>query len=276
MVKSSFLFLGLAGVFAVADIPWFGSAPFAWFGAVQLLNALAPRLPFGRHLHSLHVLTFEPLALLALGLMRLFPHRGTVSGKGQPLLLVHGYFNHSCVWILQKKRLEALGFGPIYTISLGHPFRSIRHYAEKVRAEAERIAKQTGRSDLALIGHSMGGLVSCWYATQLAPAGSVTDVVTIATPLSGTPIARLGLGPNAREMEPNSPLVRELQVALSQKRGIRFHHIASKRDHLVIPGSSAALLTNNHFIFEDVGHTGLLFSQRVIQKIHAWLQNPCV
>jgi len=271
-MKSTPLFLGISALLLIAEGSPLAAAIFAWLGGIQILNFAAARFPFAPSIHWLHAMTFEPLALLGVAVMRLAPFWEKGSGKGQPILLIHGYMNHSSVWTLQKKRLEALGFGPIYGIDLGHPFQSIRRYAEKVREKAKAIAEQTGRKDLILIGHSMGGLVGCWYATQLASPHTVTDVITIGTPLVGTPLARIGLGLSAREMEPNSDLIRQLQLAMAQDKEIRFHHIATKRDQFVIPGISALITDNKHFILEDIGHASLLYSRRVTAKVVEWLR----
>lgn len=218
-----------------------------------------------------YVMAFELLALLGAALLRFFPSGQTLSGNGQPILLVHGYINHSSVWILQKKWLKTLGLGPIYTINLGHPFLSIYEYAERVKIKAEAIARETGRNDLILIGHSMGGLVSSWYATQLAPPNTVTDVITIGSPLLGTPMARLAPGQNGREMEPNSPFIQQLQSAIAKEKQIRFYHIATECDQMVIPGISAVITSHPHLIFDDIGHASLLYSKRVAEQIHRWV-----
>lgn len=267
------LFICIAIAFAYTNVFFAGVIGFSWLGGILLLNLAAPKLPFSRAINWAYAMTFELLALLAVAVMRLIPMKEMALGRGgRPILLVHGYMNHGSVWRFPKKRLEALGLGPIYTISLGHPFRSIRWYAEKVKAKAELIAQETGRKDLILIGHSMGGLVSSWYATQIAPALSVTDVITIGSPLFGTPMAHIGLGENAREMEPNSPFLEILRAGIAQKKEIRFYHIATKSDQLVIPGSSAVIPENEHFIFEDIGHASLLYSREVTDQIGQWLR----
>ena len=263
------LFLALAALLGLSDFA-VGALALAWLGSIQLLNRAVPRGP----IHWLHAMTFEPLALLGVAALRLIPTRQTVSGASQPILLVHGYMNHSSIWTIQKKRLEALGFGPIYTINFGHPFRSMGHYADKLKAKAEAIAQATGRSDLILIGFSMGGLVSAHYATQLAPPNTVTDIITIGTPFAGTPMAHIGLGPNAREMEPHSSFLQQLQRAMAQNKQIRFFHIATKTDQIVIPGQSAALANNQHLILEDIGHASMLYSRRVTEQMCQWLKSP--
>lgn len=218
-------------------------------------------------------MTFETFALLTQFFFRFIPYRESRSGRGQPILLVHGYLNFGSVWTVQKKRLEALGFGPIYIINLGYPFRPIRSYAEKLKTKVDSIAKETGRKDLILIGHSMGGLVSALYATQMAPSNTVTDIITMGSPFIGTPVARIGLGTNAREMEPHSPFIETLRESISSNSQIRFYHIATKTDQLVIPGGSAIIPHHKHFIFDDIGHASLLYSQRVTDKLNEWLTN---
>lgn len=246
---------------------------FIWFGTIFLLNLWACLLPvpLARAIHWTHAMTFECLALLGVVILRFIPERKKIFGKGKPILLVHGYINHGSVWSFQKKWLIKRGLGPIYTINLRNPFHSIQDHAEKVKIKAQAITEETGRKDLILIGHSMGGLVSAWYATSLASPGSATDVITIASPFAGTPMARIAFGPNAREMERGSKLLQQLQIAMANNRHIRFHHIATQSDQLVIPGDSAVLKENNHFILEDLGHASLLFSPCVTKKICEWL-----
>jgi triacylglycerol esterase/lipase EstA (alpha/beta hydrolase family) len=279
--KVTAILLGTAILFAAlyvltaASVALIASGSLLWVGGLRILNALALRTPLlfiARTIHWAHAMTFEFFAFAGVALLRFLPSRKVVSGKGKPILLVHGYVNSGSVWTFLKKRLEKAGFGPIYTINLGHPFRSIQEYARKVQTEAEAIAAETGRKDLILIGHSMGGLVSALYALSLSSPGTVTDVITIGSPLAGTLMARLGIGPNAREMERDSTLIRDLQAAMAKNQHIRFHHIATKSDQLVIPGHSAVILANNHFILEDLGHASLLYSRRVTDKIAEWLK----
>jgi triacylglycerol lipase len=258
-------FLSLIEDFAIC------SFAFAWIGGIQILNSVAPRLPFSRLIHWFHAITFEILALLGLVFMRLIPHSKKRPGTDRPILLVHGYAHNSSIWAIQKKRLEEKGLGPVYTIDLGYPFHSIPAYAEHVKTKVELIAKETARNDLILIGHSMGGLVSAWYSTHLAPVDTVTDVITIGSPLGGTIMAWFAPGPNAKQMYPDSDFVQQLQVSMAQAKKVRFFHIGSKSDEIVIPASSSIVDAKPYFIIEDLGHASLLYSDRVTNKICSWL-----
>lgn len=265
-------FLTLATLLSFMEFSPITARIFAWMGGIQLVNSFAPRFPFSRMIHWLHAMTFELFALVGVAVLRFIPTKYRCKGDGKPILLVHGYVNHSSVWLFFKRRLEALGFGPIYAINLGHPFRSIQCYAEKVKAMAEQIAKETGRNDLILIGHSMGGIVSSLYATKFALPNSVTDVITIASPLHGTPMAHIGLGPNAKEMRPRSELLAKLCEDISKNQEIRFFHLGTKTDQVVVPGSSAILQENKHFLVEDLGHASLLYSKRTSHQVAEWLR----
>lgn len=248
-------------------------AALAWLGTIQVFNAAAARMgrKVARCIHALHAFSFEFLALTGVAILRCFPDRQKIEGKGKPILLVHGYLNHGSVWNFQKGFFKNLNLGPIYTINLGYPFRRIEEYAEQVKVKADQIAKETGREELTLIGHSMGGLVSSWYAMQLASPGKVTDIITIGSPWVGTPMAYFALGENAKQMRPHSEFLKTLLSLMDKHPQIEFYHIASRSDQLVIPGDSAVLKNHDYLIIEDIGHSSLLYSRRVAHKIAGWL-----
>lgn len=245
---------------------------------LKLFNSIAPSLPrpLARLIHWIHAMTFEVFSLAFVFLLHLgAPWRKVAPAgnlKGRPLLLVHGYCNDGGVWIYQKNRLAKENLGPIYTVDLGHPFRSMREYVKKVAEKAAEISKETGRKDLVLIGHSMGGLVSALYA--LEPSSSVSEIITIASPLNGTHVARIGIGPNAREMQRNSDLVVSLNKKIAADHPPRFYHMGTETDQLVLPTASSLVGNdpNRQFVFQDIGHTALLFSPRVAAKLIQWLK----
>jgi len=244
---------------------------------LRLLNRAAENFPdpLAKWVHCIHATVFECFSfVLVLCFIPLRLKNGRKTGQGRPILLVHGYLNNNFVWVLHKYYLEKAGLGPIYTITLKNPITSIRAYANQVQIKADEIAKKTGRDDLILVGHSMGGLVSALYACTLAPKGKVTDVITISSPFKGTPVAYIGLGRNAREMWPNSELSKEIRTAISQNTQIRFYHTAVVWDELVVPGTSALLgdRADRQMVLEDIAHISTLFSRRITRKIYDWIK----
>jgi triacylglycerol esterase/lipase EstA (alpha/beta hydrolase family) len=249
-------------------------------GLIQIANRMADYLPasMATVIHWIHAMVFETFAMLVVVVLRpthYFPSHRVAAGPltGRPILLVHGYLHDSSAWMYLKRKWLQKGLGPIYCMNLGYPFRSIRDYAEQVRQKAEQIAKETGRSDLILIGHSMGGLVVSWYATHLAQDDTIMDVITIGSPLKGTRVAQIGLGQDAREMEIGSPFLIELHEAIENHPSIRFYHIGTQTDQLVIPHTSTLLAghPDKQFVVKDIGHLTLLFSPRIAQVVATWV-----
>lgn len=248
--------------------------------SIRLLNRFAfffPR-PIAQVIRWIHAMVLELFAITAVFILHPFcylPKRRVLNknNSGTPILLIHGYLHDCSGWLYHRRQLARAGFGPIYSLNLGFPFHSIKKYAKKVAAFADHIEKDTGRRDLIVIGHSMGGLVCCWYANEMAPSDKVTDVIAIGSPLSGTAIAKIGIGLNAREMERESQFVKDLQSKMRSSKKIRFYQIGTQTDQLIIPYSSAFVGDDpdRQLLLNDIGHVALLFSPRVSTKIQEWL-----
>ncbi len=203
-----------------------------------------------------------------------------LQGTGKPILLVHGYLHNASAWSTYLTYFKKENLGPVYTIDLGEPFLSLEAYAKKVEQKALEIQKQTRRKDLALVGHSMGGIVSSLYATKIAAEGTVTDLFTIGAPLKGAPLANwLGVGPAIRAMRPNSPLLQSIRERIEQIRDhTRFYHIGSDSDQIV-PAQYAILEGGNELRVNHVGHANLLTSKKIADwicsKIKSHQPNCC-
>lgn len=200
-------------------------------------------------------------------------HKPQGNLAGRPILMINGYLSFGSTWHYQRQRLIEAGLGPVYTMNVGS-FKSIETYAKYVKERVDQIKAETGRSDITLICHSKGGLVGSYYATHFAEGTDVAEIITIGSPLSGTPVAYIGPGYDASEMRPNSDLVLRLRDKIRVST-TRFFHIASKMDE-VVPFSSAHPEGHHphatkHMI-EDIGHLGLVFSSRVADKICQWLK----
>ncbi|MCU0990459.1 MAG: alpha/beta fold hydrolase, partial [Xanthomonadales bacterium] len=165
---------------------------------------------------SLRMLVGEYAAFLLIFVVilpfeRLWMGRDRLRPCPRPLLLVHGYSCSRGVWWLVRLRLEAAGH-TVATVSLAPPYTSIGKLVPQLRERIERVCQATGADRVVLVAHSMGGLVCRSY---LARHGSdrVERLITIASPHSGSELARIGIGQNAREMEPGSRWLKDLGQA---------------------------------------------------------------
>jgi pimeloyl-ACP methyl ester carboxylesterase len=192
------------------------------------------------------------------------------------VVLVHGCCSNQSTWLWVRSQLAARGVGPIYTINLTPHFASIEHFAGQLHERIQQIVSEVGDRPIALVGHSMGGLVSAYYAEQLAGDALISKVITMAAPLQGTRLAPLGHGICCQQMTPGSPLIVDLRHLIAKPRRTIYYHLASKGDNIVAPFWAALpyLKSPRQKIFDEHGHLMLLHSTKVIDQLFLWLTEP--
>ena len=180
-----------------------------------------------------------------------------------PVLLVHGYLCNRGLWWWLRRGLRANHF-EVATLNLEPPFASIDHFVGQLHQRIEALVAETGAPQVALVTHSMGGLVARAYL-QHHGTGRVDKLVTIAAPYRGTEVARLGLGRNAREMEPGSIWLRRLNA--SETPPIALTTLWSRADEFVVPHDSARLPGAPEHSLLALGHIGLTWSAEVLRLL---------
>ncbi|MDE3055900.1 MAG: alpha/beta fold hydrolase [Verrucomicrobiota bacterium] len=248
--------------------------------AAFLASRIAPYAPkpLRQALHWIHAATFEFFAVILSLCLRflnpLFSKSTPQVAQGVPILMIHGYLHNSSAWVFFRKffsRLQASsGIGPLYTIDLPL-FQSIPDDASLILQRREEIFQETGRRELILIGHSMGGLVALFHALHLAK--EKTWVITLGSPLHGTHLARIALGPNGKEMRRGSLFVKGLEKSLATSN-LSCYHLGSETDQVVVPASSAFMgrFPDREFHLPNLGHMSLLFSRRVMRQVLYWIE----
>lgn len=189
--------------------------------------------------------------------------------KGRyPILLVHGYLHNSSGWWLMRSRLKEAGYSNVYTVNLGHPWKSFEYYYHSLEKRIQELLKRTGSSKLILIGHSMGGLLSSYYASQ--HSGKVVGVITLGSPMEGSYVAKIAFSRSGREMIPGTLMMQKLESAITKTQNCTFYHLASVGDEIVIPNASAApsYTPKSHIIWVGyLGHVAYLISGRIMQSV---------
>jgi predicted alpha/beta hydrolase family esterase len=159
----------------------------------------------------------------------------------------------------------------IFTINLGSAFQDMDSCAEKVHLMVEEIKARTGRSDLKIIGHSMGGLVAVHYRQRYADDVDVKDIITLGAPLNGTRVAVIAKGsPLAAQMRYCSDFVRDKQSFMETDLHTRYLHLVSDCDWFIWPSNSAGAgraPKAKVVHLKETGHVPFLFSIRTSQEI---------
>ncbi len=214
------------------------------------------------------ILSAFPLVLLTpLNLTRYEPKKKTdCDPKETPILLIHGFLGSSSNLIYHWYRLRKAGHKNVFCINLGDPRKSIEEYAEKVAKKVERIQELTGRKDLVLVGHSMGGLVAEQYRSIAPKDTQVKKIITLGTPILGTVVAHLAAfwSKSAKEMLPNSPFLQRLKKFVEADQTTQYYHVGAKAD-LIVPPLASALGGETKYksthVIQARGHIGILYSR---------------
>ncbi len=174
------------------------------------------------------------------------------------VVFVHGYFGSGGAFHPMASHLASLGLAPRQMQYNYLPAGSVAEHAERL---AEKIHRAHPDGPVCLVSHSLGGLISRYYAQVLG--GRVDALVTIGTPHRGTSLARGWPMQLTRELSPNSQLLRTLAATRARLAGTKLTSVIAVQDALV-PCHSASLDGARSVYVDGVGHHGVLFHR------HAW------
>lgn len=191
-------------------------------------------------------------------------------------ILVHGFLHNRSAWIYLRPQLESKpDVGTVFTLNLGSPFQTIENYAEILRKQVAEIKKMAPDEalEINLVGHSMGGLVSAYYAVDNLEKNTqngvhVVKIVTLASPLQGTPVAYLASWccPCAKEMLPGSNFLKNLQENVKKLKEMPVS-IVCGIDFMVPPKRSFFEGSQNVHEIPYMGHMTPLYSKKIAAYI---------
>jgi triacylglycerol esterase/lipase EstA (alpha/beta hydrolase family) len=184
----------------------------------------------------------------------------------RPLLLVHGVAVNDGVWYALRRDLARRGLGPVYTINYGPPLAGIEHFADQLAARIDAVCAATGAERVALIAHSMGGLVSRAYLRRFG-AARIEQLITIGTPHHGSMLAWTFAGRCLGEMRPGSRWLAEINRDESAPSPVPITSIWSRHDSMVAPQASADLACARNIALAGIGHNALLNHPAVMDEV---------
>lgn len=133
------------------------------------------------------------------------------------------------------------------------------------------IEERLETEDFALVGFSMGCLVSRYYLQQLGGLERVSHFFSISGPHRGTLAAHLWPGKAARDMRFNSQFLREMNAGISSLKQIHLQTYRTPFDLMIVPSSSSKLPKTNDRVAYAILHHQMLRQQTIFQDIAAAL-----
>jgi len=182
-----------------------------------------------------------------------------------PVLLLHGYGCNSGYWIHLTPLLDAARISHA-SVDLEPVAGSIDGYVPMVEQAVQDLRARTGAHTVAIVAHSMGGLVArAWM--RVHGMAALARVITLGTPHHGTALARFGLGQNAFQMRPGSAWLRALAQGEDAAARALVTSVYTHHDNIVSPQESSRLPGARNLEFGGVGHVALGSNPRVLAAV---------
>ena len=195
----------------------------------------------------------------------------TGAQKRIPVVLVHGYMCNHRIWDEVVPVLRAQGHD-VFAINLEPLFCSIDRYAPLVESAVQALLAASGQKQVALVGHSMGGLaIRAWVRTH--GNTHAARVLTLGTPHVGTQVGN-GLPqsahtPNGVQMVWNSDWLQQLAASETNATRALFRIALTPQDNIVYPQRAQVLQGVEPTIFPSIGHVQMCLDRNVI----AWVSD---
>ena len=190
-----------------------------------------------------------------------------------PVLLVPGYAEPSWYFMYGiYKNLKKHGWA-VEGINLFPNFATAQEQAAKVKERVEEMKQRYGVSQVHIVAHSFGGLISRYYMQEMNGLESVHELVTVATPHHGTYLAYLGIGKSTFQMVPGSDFLKALNANGFVYDPAEYMSIWSNLDEIVWPQKHAQMPDSDIRYVPWTGHLTIMFSQRTYGHIREALQN---
>lgn len=183
-----------------------------------------------------------------------------------PVILLHGVLCNAGVWRGLGAYLAERDIAPVYTLTVGPPLASIEDFSEQLAARVDAVLAATTADRVALVGHSMGGLVARAYLRRYGTA-KIAFVMTLGTPHHGSVHAWLFPGTSLAQLRPGNPWLAELNRSEGDPTPFRFVSLWSWHDSMVAPQASSRLAAAVNIELDGIGHNALLCDRRIFECV---------
>ncbi len=190
--------------------------------------------------------------------------------RALPILFVHGYLCNRAIWLSFARDAASRGYRS-EAITLDNPFDPIERHVARIDAAIDALladarAAGSDASQVAIVAHSMGGLVAR-VALQRIDATRVAHVVTLGTPHHGCFSARFARIPSVVQMRRGSPWLAQLEAEeATGEHGLprsAYTTLFSYHDDIVYPQETGRLDGAHPIAIGGCGHVALVYDRRV-------------
>ncbi len=187
---------------------------------------------------------------------------------GTPVLLLPGYTEGKGAMGFLGRWLSSRGFR-VELQAFPSTLASIADNAAFLRTRVQAVLADSGAGSVALVGHSMGGVIARAYV-HTYPDDAARVVVCFGSPQRGTILAALGIGQSSKDMSIGSDHNRRFPI--ERKGSVPIHSLVGMQDHIISPAWSFATLEGDNYVLCDpAGHDGPMFLREGRERLEQWL-----
>ncbi|MBM7437279.1 triacylglycerol lipase [Streptomyces sp. HB132] len=186
-----------------------------------------------------------------------------------PVVFVHGYTGNASNWVTAMSvfRLNGWSSSKLFAYEYNSYGNNITN-AQGLASFVDNVKSRTGASKVAIVNHSMGGLVSQYYLKVLGGNTSVSHLASIAGANHGTTFAGACLiYTTCRQMYPGSSFISQITSGDETPGDTKYATWYSACDGVILPYTSTRLsgATNNDVACQT--HIGYLADTIVLGRI---------
>ncbi len=168
--------------------------------------------------------------------------QGAPSGR-TPVVFVHGWSADETTWETAVTRFKQAGYtdGDI-TVVYYDSNLSARDAAAQLADEVDHLRSYTGRSEVAIVSHSFGSMVTRYCITLGGCADKVSHWMSLAGADNGTSIANLcAFQPSCQDMSGQTSTVADLAAAWPAitAQGVQVEVQWSRDDGVILPATNS-------------------------------------
>lgn len=186
-----------------------------------------------------------------------------------PVVFVHGYTGNASNWVTARSVFQLNGWSSsnLFAYEYNSYGNNITN-AQGLATFVNDVKSRTGASKVAIVNHSMGGLVSQYYLKVLGGNTSVSHLASIAGANHGTTYAGACLiYTTCQQMYPGSSFIAQITAGDETPGDTKYATWYSACDGIILPYTSTKLsgATNNNVACQT--HIGYLADTIVLGRI---------
>ncbi|MEU1349879.1 alpha/beta hydrolase [Streptomyces sp. NPDC005786] len=186
-----------------------------------------------------------------------------------PVVFVHGYTGNASNWVTARSVFQLNGWSSskLFAYEYNSYGNNVTN-AQGLATFVNNVKSQTGASKVAIVNHSMGGLVSQYYLKVLGGNTSVSHLASIAGANHGTTFAGACLiYTTCQQMYPGSSFISQISSGDETPGTTKYATWYSACDGIILPYTSTRLTgaTNNNVLCQT--HIGYLTDTVVLGQI---------